>query len=368
MRTAPIDENKKEKISADAEEIHEYSDIEDIEDLDFDDYFDESENQEEEGTTPESSENDGLYAARARKNSLDVMSKYFDDMSKYPLLSPEEEAQLFKDYHSGDPEKAKVAKDRLVLSNLRLVASLTRRHSPISLKREDLMQEGIMGLIRAIERYDPSKGFKLSTYATWWIRQAITRAIADKERDIRLPVHLYDKIMSVRRAERRAMETLGREPTLNEIAIFMLQSEGNDYPSKKEIKEKQQEVERYITYGKSIASLDVPVGEEQDNTLVDFISGDEDPAKDAENAALGDELTEAMLTLTPREEFVLRARYGLPNVHGLFDNYDIDHSMTLEEIGNVIGVTRERIRQVEEKAIRKLRRPRQAARLRPFKS
>lgn len=359
---------KDEQADTQANEINEYSDLDNIGDIELDDLLENDAGEDEFFETEITDTEPEISKERRKKNSLDVMSKYFDDMSKYPLLTQEEEAQLFRELHGDDPEKAKQARDRLVLSNLRLVASLTRRHTPISLKREDLMQEGITGLMKAIDRYDPEKGFKLSTYATWWIRQAITRAIANKERDIRLPVHLYDKILAVRRAERRATETLGRDPTLEEITIFLLQNEGNDHPTKKEIKERQKDVERCLTYGKSITSIDTKVGEDQENTLADFIADDEDVRKDVENQALASELTEAMLNLTPREEFILRARYGLPNVHGLYDNYEITYPMTLEEVGKVLGVTRERIRQVEDKAMRKLKKPKSSSRLRPFKN
>lgn len=345
------------------DEFLSYEDISDIVDLDVGDMLAEEEEKEEE------EDNTEYEKARKKRTSTDMMAKYLDDVGKYDLLTPEEEKDLFVQLHCGDPAKEKEARDKLVLCNLRLVVSMAKRYKTTSMKFEDLTQEGVIGLMRAIDNFDVSKGFKLSTYATWWIRQSITRAIADKERAIRIPVHLNDKINAIVRAKKELTESLGREPTNEDTAKYLLRiNDGIEKPTKKQIRSKLDETEKVLSYKPAITSLDTPIGEDGDNTIIDFI-GDESagPEKETERAALAEQIGDLLMDLPDREEFVIRARYGMPNVNGLFDNYVIDHHMTLEEIGNVLGVTRERIRQIESRAIRRLKNPRRQKKLIEFK-
>ncbi|WP_409301731.1 RNA polymerase sigma factor RpoD [Peribacillus sp. SCS-155] len=270
----------------------------------------------------------------------DPVRMYLKEIGRVDLLSAEEEIQLAKRIEEGDEE----AKRRLAEANLRLVVSIAKRYVGRGMLFLDLIQEGNMGLIKAVEKFDYDKGFKFSTYATWWIRQAITRAIADQARTIRIPVHMVETINKLIRVQRQLLQDLGREPTPEEIAEDM-----DLTPDKvREIQKIAQEP----------VSLETPIGEEDDSHLGDFIE-DQDATSPSEHAAyelLKEQLEDVLDTLTDREENVLRLRFGL----------DDGRTRTLEEVGKVFGVTRERIRQIEAKALRKLRHPSRSKRLKDF--
>lgn len=270
----------------------------------------------------------------------DPVRMYLKEIGRVPLLSASEEIELAKRIEDGDEE----AKRRLAEANLRLVVSIAKRYVGRGMLFLDLIQEGNLGLIKAVEKFDYRKGYKFSTYATWWIRQAITRAIADQARTIRIPVHMVETINKLVRISRQLLQELGREPTAEEIAVEMEMT-----PDKvREIQKIAQEP----------VSLETPIGEEDDSHLGDFIPDDEAPAP-ADAAAyelLKEQLEDVLDTLTEREENVLRLRFGL----------DDGRTRTLEEVGKVFGVTRERIRQIEAKALRKLRHPSRSKRLKDF--
>ncbi|MDQ6599687.1 MULTISPECIES: RNA polymerase sigma factor RpoD [Bacillus] len=270
----------------------------------------------------------------------DPVRMYLKEIGRVDLLSAEEEISLANRIEQGDEE----AKRRLAEANLRLVVSIAKRYVGRGMLFLDLIQEGNMGLIKAVEKFDYRKGFKFSTYATWWIRQAITRAIADQARTIRIPVHMVETINKLIRVQRQLLQDLGREPTPEEIGEDM-----DLTPDK---------VREILKIAQEPVSLETPIGEEDDSHLGDFIE-DQDATSPSEHAAyelLKEQLEDVLDTLTDREENVLRLRFGL----------DDGRTRTLEEVGKVFGVTRERIRQIEAKALRKLRHPSRSKRLKDF--
>jgi RNA polymerase primary sigma factor len=270
----------------------------------------------------------------------DPVRMYLKEIGRVPLLSADEEVELAKRIEQGDEE----AKRRLAEANLRLVVSIAKRYVGRGMLFLDLIQEGNLGLIKAVEKFDYRKGYKFSTYATWWIRQAITRAIADQARTIRIPVHMVETINKLIRVQRQLVQELGREPLPEEIANLMDISV-----------ERVREIQKI---SQEPVSLETPIGEEEDSHLGDFIE-DQDapaPAEAASFRLLKEQLEEVLETLTPREEKVLRLRFGL----------DDGRARTLEEVGHVFGVTRERIRQIEAKALRKLRHPSRSKKLKDY--
>ncbi|OAB33942.1 RNA polymerase sigma factor RpoD [Paenibacillus glacialis] len=270
----------------------------------------------------------------------DPVRMYLKEIGRVQLLSADDEIQLAKRIENGDEE----AKRRLAEANLRLVVSIAKRYVGRGMLFLDLIQEGNMGLIKAVEKFDHGKGFKFSTYATWWIRQAITRAIADQARTIRIPVHMVETINKLIRVSRQLLQELGREPSPEEIAAEMELS--------------VEKVREIMKIAQEPVSLETPIGEEDDSHLGDFIEDQEAlaPADAAAYELLKEQLEDVLDTLTEREENVLRLRFGL----------DDGRTRTLEEVGKVFGVTRERIRQIEAKALRKLRHPSRSKRLKDF--
>lgn len=272
--------------------------------------------------------------------STDPVRQYLREIGRVPLLVAEEEVDLAKRYEKAD----KKAKAKLTESNLRLVVSIAKKYIGRGLSLLDLIQEGNQGLIRAVEKYDWRKGFKFSTYATWWIRQAITRAIADQARTIRIPVHMVETINKLYRTSRRLMQTLGREPTPDEIGAE-LEMDGT-------------RVREIFKIAQDVTSLEAPVGEDEESFLGDFIPDESQlsPVDQASKQLLKDHLDEVLATLTDREARVLKLRFGLEG----------SKQMTLEEVGKVFGVTRERIRQIEAKALRKLKHPSRRKKLQDY--
>ena len=273
-------------------------------------------------------------------NVDDHVRMYLKEIGKVPLLSPAEELEYAKRMADGD----EVAKKKLTEANLRLVVSIAKRYVGRGMLFLDLIQEGNLGLIKAVEKFDYTKGYKFSTYATWWIRQAITRAIADQARTIRIPVHMVETINKLIRVSRQLLQELGREPTPEEIA--------------KEMGMSLEKVREIMKIAQEPVSLETLIGEEEDSHLGDFIPDDDAPAPSeaASFLLLKEQLMDVLNTLTPREEKVLRLRFGLED----------GRARTLEEVGGVFDVTRERIRQIEAKALRKLRHPSRSKKLKDF--
>ncbi len=292
----------------------------------------------EKGYEKTAEESEGSFLERG--NAEDPVRMYLKEIGRIPLLSPDEEIELAKRMEQGDEE----AKKRLSEANLRLTVSIAKRYSGRGMQFLDLIQEGNLGLIKAVEKFDYRKGYKFSTYATWWIRQAITRAIADQARTIRIPVHMVETMNRVNRTSRRLLQEYGREPTPEEIAEVM------NLP-----------VERVLEISKisqEPVSLETPIGEEEDSHLGDFIQDEHIPvpADEAAHTLLREQLEMVMDTLSEREQKVLALRFGLED----------GKPHTLEEVGREFQVTRERIRQIEAKALRKLRHPTRSRKLRDF--
>ena len=274
--------------------------------------------------------------------TTDPVRMYLKEIGKIPLLSAEEETELAKRVSEGDEN----AKKRMVEANLRLVVSVAKHYLGRGMQLLDLVQEGNMGLLKAVEKFDHTKGYKFSTYATWWIRQSITRAVADQARTIRIPVHMVETINRVSRTSRALVQELGREPTLAEISQYLGISEDK--------------IAEVMKIAQDPVSLETPVGEEDDSHLGDFIpdSDVKEPAESASYNMLRQQLAEVMDTLSPRECKVLRLRFGLED----------GRAHTLEEVGRQFDVTRERVRQIEAKALRKLRHPSRSKILKDFLS
>jgi len=275
--------------------------------------------------------------------SDDSVRLYLREIGKIPLLSAEEELELAQKVVAGD----KKAKDKMAEANMRLVVSIAKRYSGRGLDFLDLIQEGNTGLLRAVEKFDPDKGFKFSTYATWWIRQAITRAIADQARTIRIPVHMVETINKLLRTQRRMTQELNREPTIEELA--------------KELEMEPDKVEYVIKIKQDITSLDAGVGrdgEDEDSVLGDFIEDEdsETPEQSATSQLLKEQVQSILSTLSDREQKIVKMRFGLEN----------GKSHTLEEVGQEFAVTRERIRQIEAKALAKLRKHKDAKKLHEY--
>ena len=270
----------------------------------------------------------------------DPVRMYLKEIGRIKLLTPEEEQEIAKKMAEGDED----ARKRMSEANLRLVVSIAKRYVGRGMQLLDLIQEGNLGLMKAVEKFDYTKGYKFSTYATWWIRQSITRAIADQARTIRIPVHMVETINRVLRTSHSMVQKLGREPTTKEIAD--------------ELHIEESKVEEVLKIAQEPVSLETPIGEEEDSHLGDFIQDDEasQPSEEASYTLLREQLEEVLSTLTPREEQVLRMRFGLTD----------GKPHTLEEVGTEFDVTRERIRQIESKALRKLRHPSRSKKLRDF--
>ncbi len=316
-------------------------DILNLKDLSFD--FDEPGSDELENEEELSDEDLAITAENVDAFADDSVRLYLREIGKIPLLTPEEEADLAQRIVKGD----KKAKDKMVESNMRLVVSIAKRYGGRGLDFLDLIQEGNTGLLRAVEKFDPAKGFKFSTYATWWVRQAITRAIADQARTIRIPVHMVETINKVLRTTRKLTTELNREPTNEEIA--------------EELNMDVDKIDYVMRIKQDIASLDASVGKEgddEDSVLGDFVEDEErdSPEDSAANQILKEQLSEIIATLSDREQKIIRLRFGIGG----------GRPHTLEEVGNEFDVTRERIRQIEAKALSKLRKNKETKKLHEY--
>jgi len=316
-------------------------DILNLKDLSFD--FDEPDTDELENEEELSDEDLAITAENVDAFADDSVRLYLREIGKIPLLTPEEEADLAQRIVKGD----KKAKDKMVESNMRLVVSIAKRYGGRGLDFLDLIQEGNTGLLRAVEKFDPAKGFKFSTYATWWVRQAITRAIADQARTIRIPVHMVETINKVLRTTRKLTTELNREPTNEEIA--------------EELNMDVDKIDYVMRIKQDIASLDASVGKEgddEDSVLGDFVEDEErdSPEDSAANQILKEQLSEIIATLSDREQKIIRLRFGIGG----------GRPHTLEEVGNEFDVTRERIRQIEAKALSKLRKNKETKKLHEY--
>ncbi|MBQ3470673.1 RNA polymerase sigma factor RpoD [Candidatus Saccharibacteria bacterium] len=316
-------------------------DILDLKDLPTD--FDEPETDDLENEEELSDEELAITAENVDAFADDSVRLYLREIGKIPLLTPEEEADLAQRIVKGDQK----AKNKMVEANMRLVVSIAKRYGGRGLDFLDLIQEGNTGLLRAVEKFDPEKGFKFSTYATWWVRQAITRAIADQARTIRIPVHMVETINKVLRTTRKLTSELNREPTNEEIA--------------KELNIEPEKVDYVMRIKQDIASLDASVGrdgDDEDSVLGDFVEDEErdSPEESASNQILKEQLSEIIATLTDREQKIIRLRFGIGG----------GKPHTLEEVGNEFDVTRERIRQIEAKALAKLRKNKDTKKLHEY--
>ncbi len=295
---------------------------------------------DEEDLSEDDSEDVDVLLAQEGLAIDDPVRMYLKEIGKVPLLSADKELELASRMAAGDEK----AKDQLVEANLRLVVSIAKKYINRGMFFLDLIQEGNLGLMKAVEKFDYGKGYKFSTYATWWVRQAITRAIADQARTIRIPVHMVETINKVLRASRQLLQKLGREPTSEEIA--------------KEVNLSSDRVREILKISQEPVSLEMPIGEEEDSHLGDFIADENTPApaEAASYVMLHKALYDVLKTLTPREESVLKLRFGLED----------GRQRTLEEVGKKFNITRERIRQIEAKALRKLRHPARSRKLKDF--
>ena len=330
-----------EWFSAENMEVSEDEDIEEIEEDIMEEEDSDSSDDEKEDEDSRSPFYESQDRPVASVSLNDPVKMYLKEIGRVPLLKPEDEPEIAKRIEQGDEE----AKNILISSNLRLVVSIAKKYVGRGMLFLDLIQEGNMGLVKAVEKFDYTKGFKFSTYATWWIRQAITRAIADQARTIRIPVHMVETINKLSRIQRQLVQELGRDPTAEEISARM------DGISPEKVREIQKIALEPV-------SLETPIGEEDDSHLGDFIEDKEamSPDEYANNQLLKDEINNVLAGLTEREEKVLRLRFGL---------YD-GRTRTLEEVGKEFNVTRERIRQIEAKALRKLKHPTRSKRLKDF--
>ena len=326
-----------EDVDLDADQIDElYQSLEEI----GIDIIDEEVEDEAEEDTEKDTDDKNIKVDTSKIDVGDPVKMYLKEIGKIPLLTREEEVELAKRIEAGD----ELAKRELAEANLRLVVSIAKKYIGRGMSFLDLIQEGNLGLIKAVEKFDYTKGYKFSTYATWWIRQSITRSIADQGRTIRVPVHMIENINKLTRIQRQLVQELGREPTPKEIAEQM-----------------DMEVDKVIDMiriAQKPISLETPIGEEEDSQLGDFIEDDhiESPDTVTTQIMLKEQLLQVLDTLTPREQQVLRLRFGL----------DDGRTRTLEEVGNVFDVTRERIRKIEAKALRKLKHPSRSRKLKDY--
>lgn len=324
----------------DQDEDLDEEDDEDLDDLDEIDDIDDVEDEEEDDETQLAEKKKKVKKAREYTANDDPVRTYLKEIGSIPLLTAEEEVELAKQMAEGSER----AKQKMAEANLRLVVSIAKRYVGRGMLFLDLIQEGNLGLIKAVEKFDYTKGYKFSTYATWWIRQAITRAIADQARTIRIPVHMVETINKVIRVSRQLLQELGHDPSAEEIADEM------GMPVEK--------VREILKIAQEPVSLETPIGEEEDSHLGDFIPDEnaEEPAEAASFSMLKEQISDVLDTITPREKKVIELRFGM--IDG--------KSRTLEEVGKEFGVTRERIRQIEAKAIRKLRHPSRSKQLSDF--